>query len=206
MARAQNVHRGIEGWEDPEYRARELRFQLRGEASLWIAHESAMAQEWTSYDDKIIAKLRQRYLGTRSLELNIVLFEELSQNEGETLAAYMTRCQERGYEAFAELDEPRSTQQRIVWKFLSGIKDPVVRSEVIKQKWMKTPTDAKSFDEVLLIAEQARLDHMAAVATGITTNTKKGEFTAAPVSRVGERRKSGYRNPRHSGDSSNSGN
>ena len=105
-----------------------------------------MAQEWTSYDDKIIAKLRQRYLGTRSLELNIVLFEELSQNEGETLAAYMTRCQERGYEAFAELDEPRSTQQRIVWKFLSGIKDPVVRSEVIKQKWMKTPTDAKSFD------------------------------------------------------------
>ena len=190
LAKAQNQERGVEGWNSPRFRARELRFQLRGEPALWISHESAMAKEWTADDEEIIERLKLRYLGTQSLELNIVLFEEISQNEGEPLTSYMTRCQERGLEAYAGLDEPCSTQQRIVWKFLSGIRDPAVRTEVIKEKWMKSPKEAKSYDEVLLIAEQAKVNKMATVATGSNSGGKKEEdFRANHVSKVKERRK-----------------
>ena len=105
--------------------------------------------------------------------------------------------------AFSELDEPRSTQQRIVWKFLSGIRDSAIRSEVIRQKWMKSPHEAKSFDEVLLIAEQAKLDRLAAVATGKQGGGQLRDFKAAPAVRVTERRKgAANRSPQHSGESS----
>ena len=42
LAASQKRDRGIEGWWDPTFRARELRLQLRGEPALWISHESAM--------------------------------------------------------------------------------------------------------------------------------------------------------------------
>ena len=51
------------------------------------------------------------------------------------------------------MNEPRSTQLRIIWKFLSGIKDAGVRSEIIRQKWMKSESEAKSYEEVLKIAQ-----------------------------------------------------
>ena len=199
LATAQNQGRHVEGWTNAEFRSRELRLQLRGEPALWLSHESAMASAWTRDDSQIIQRLRHRYIETQSLELNIVMFEELRQEEGETLASYMTRCQEKGMEAFAELGEPRSTQQRIVWKFLSGIRDTQVRSEVIRQKWMKNPMEAKPYEEILLIAEQAKLDRMAAVATG-----KPGGqvFKATPVSRIKDRRRAAPRPQRHSGESS----
>ena len=206
LAEAQNRERRVEGWESPAFRARELRLQLRGETALWLSHESAMAQVWICDDGEIIARLKKRYLGTQSIELNILMFEELSQNEGEDLAAYMTRCQQKGLEAFQGLGEPISTQQRIIWKFLSGIKDQAIRSEVIRQRWMKSPTGPKGYDEVLLIAEQAKLDKLATTATGNGSGFgKKGSFQAAPVSKVSERRKAGNykaRTPHTSGESS----
>lgn len=144
-------------------------------------------------------------MGTQSIELNILMFEELSQSEGEDLAAYMTRCQHKGLEAFQGLGEPVSTQQRIIWKFLSGIKDQSVRAEVIRQRWMKSPTEPKGYDEVLLIAEQAKLDKLATTATG---TGKRGSFQVAPVSKVTERRKAGTnyrpRTPHSSGESNGS--
>ena len=203
LAASQNRDRGIDGWEDDVFRARELRLQLRGEAALWLSHESAMGSSWTDHDEEIILRLRQRYLETQSLELSIVMFEELGQNEDETLASYMTRCQEKGMEAFAQLNEPRSTQQRIVWKFLSGIRDAAVRSEVIKQKWMRDSHNAKTYEEVLLIAEQAQLDRLAAAATGKQGGGQKETFRAGAVGRVKERRKAAtYRTNYNSGDSS----
>ena len=211
LAEAQNRERRVEGWESPAFRARELRLQLRGEPALWLSHESAMAQTWTKEDSEVIDRLRKRYLGTQSIELNIVMFEELSQNEGETLAGYMTRCQQKGLEAFQGLGEPLSTQQRIIWKFLSGIKDQSIRSEVIRQKWMKSPTETKSYDEVLLIAEQAKLDKLATAATGNGSGMMKRDgFQAAPVSsRVSERRRGAHdrpRTPHTSGESNGTSN
>ena len=72
------------------------------------------------------------------------------------------------------MNEPRGTlKQRIVWKFLSGIRDPGVRSEVIRHKWMKSRTEAKSYEDVLKLAEQAKLDRLATGSGGTSKTTAK---------------------------------
>ena len=114
IAREQNLAKGVQCWNDVKFRARELRFQLRGEPALWLAQEYAMLREWTEDDEAILKKLKDRYMGTQSVELNIISFEELAQEEGESLAKYMTRCQVKGYEAFGQLNEPLGTTQRVV--------------------------------------------------------------------------------------------
>ena len=189
LARDQNLRRGIDGWAEKPFRARELRYQLRGKVAAWVAQESAMLQPWVEDDEEIIKRLNQRYMGTQSIELNIIAFEELQQNEGESLADYMTRCQDKGYQAFADFD-PRGIQQRIVWKFLSGIRDATIRQEVIREKWMETSSDAKPFADVLKIAETARMLRAATAATGKGRSNQPVIGNAA-VSRVDERRK-GY--------------
>lgn len=206
LAKSQNERRGVDGWNDPSFLASELRFQLCGEPALWIAQESAMQSEWTKSDVEIIEKLKDRYLGVQSLELNILMFEELKQEDSESLAHYMTRCQGKGLEAFAELNEPRGTQQRIVWKFLSGIRDPAVRSEVIRHKWMKSRTEAKSYEEVLKLAEQAKLDRIATIATGVGGTSKAtAKVAAASSGKVRERRTAdSQRTPHSSGESTRS--
>ena len=50
-----------------------------------------MLNQWTNNDKEIIKKLKDRYMGVLSLELNIVAFEEMAQGDNETLAQYMTR-------------------------------------------------------------------------------------------------------------------
>lgn len=206
LAVTQNQRRQVDGWEDESFRANELRFQLAGEPALWVAQESAMLNVWTKSDTEIITRLKQRYLGVLSLELNIVSFEELKQGESETLAQYMTKCQQKGMEAFGDFDEPRGLQQRIVWKFLSGIRDPGVRAEVIRQKWMLSRKEAKSYDEVLKIAQQAKLDRIAAVATGQGGEKKFGKVAAASTAstRVRERRDAPRRTPHASSESNKS--
>ena len=202
IAKKQNMMKEVGGWNDAEFRANELRFQLRGEAALWISQENAMLRPWTRDDEELIAKLKDRFMGTQSIELNIIAFEELSQNDNESLAQYMTKCQHKGYDAFGGLNEPLGTQQRIVWKFLSGIRDADVRNAVIKEKWMKSATEAKQFEEVLMIAETARLNKTATAATG--TGGVKANIAA--VSKVKERRSGQYtsRTPHTSSDSNKS--
>ena len=81
-------------------RANDLRFQLAGDPALWVAlEESAMHNEWTKSDTKIIVRLKERYFGVLSLELNIVSFAELKQGENKTLAQYMMKCQQKGMDA-----------------------------------------------------------------------------------------------------------
>ena len=53
IAKSQNQRKKVDGWADPEFRANELRFQLRGEPALWLAQEYSMSQEWIRNDDKI---------------------------------------------------------------------------------------------------------------------------------------------------------
>ena len=212
LARSQNMRKKVEGWEDADFRANELRFQLRGRVAAWMLQESAMSSSWVHDDEQILKKLNERYLGTMSVELNIISFEDLRQRDGESLAEYMTRCQELGYQAFSEF-HPNGVQQRIVWKFLSGIRDADVRSEVIKAKWMKSGSEAKPFAEVLKIAETAKLAKVATMATGGGKVQESGKIAASM--RVEERRnanKSPYnlrgnnkykgRSPHSSGESS----
>ena len=206
IARTQNMAKQVGGWDEAEFRANELRFQLRGDPALWLAQECAMLKTWTRNDDEIIAKLKDRYMGTQSTELNIIAFEELSQNANETLAHFMTRCQQKGYEAFGELNEPLGTQQRIVWKFLSGVRDPQVRQAVIREKWMKSPTETKSFEEVLKIAETAKMNNLATLATGPGSGNEPRVKVAA-ASRVQDRRTNNKsRTPYSSSESGRSSN
>jgi hypothetical protein len=184
LAKNQNMRKNVEGWQEKGFRANELRFQLRGRAAAWVLQESAMQSDWVKDDEEIIKKLLERYLGTMSVELNIISFEDLRQHEGESLSEYMTRCQEKGYQAFSDFG-PKGVQQRIVWKFLSGIRDADVRKEVIKEKWMVSSSESKGFAEVLKIAETAKLTKVAVVATGGKGN-ETGKIGAA--ARVEERR------------------
>ena len=205
LTTAQNLRKGVKDWEDKEFRARELRLQLRGKPAEWLAHEQSMSQVWIRNDEEIKQKLIERYMGTQSIELNIIRFEELSQNESEGLSEYMTRCQRYGSEAFGSMD-PTSTQQRIVWKFLNGIRDSEVRGAVIKEKWMKTDREAKSYEEVLKIAETAKMSKIATVATGGKTAADKLPKVAAakvPVKKH-QTRSNGARNKQSSSDSGRS--
>ena len=189
LAKSQNMRKKIDGWDLPEFRANELRFQLRGQTASWILQENAMKSSWVEDDEEIIKHLEERFLGTQCIELNIMAFEDLKQNDGETLAAYMTRCQEKGFQAFADFEQ-NGVQQRIVWKFLSGIKDSDVRAQVIKEKWMETSSKAKSFAEVLKIAETAKLSKIATAATGGKGGRVEEHVKIAAVnSRVDDRRR-----------------
>ena len=200
LAKEQNIRKNIDGWKDAEFRANELRYQLRGEPALWISQESTMLKLWVKSDTEIIQKLKDRFLGTQCIELNIIGFEELSQLPSESLSQYMTRCQQLGYEAFGEFDV-QSTQQRIVWKFLSGIRDPEVRNAVIREKWMKNKNEAKSFEEVLKIAETAKMAKIATVATGGQKSSNNEAAKVLAMSGVKERRNN-YRRPLHSSSES----
>ena len=166
LVKEQNLARNVTQWANAAFRARELRLQIREEPALWLAQEHTMLSPWMDDDDGIIGKLRERYSGTQSIELNIIAFEEMSQKENESLAQYMTRCQEAGYQAYGAFDAA-SRQQRIVWRFLSGIRDGDVRNAVIKEKWMASEREAKPAADVLKIAETAKLTKIATVATQV---------------------------------------
>ena len=202
IARQQNLAKHVPGWGCANFRANELRYQMRGEVAMWISQESAMLNaEWTKDDEEIIKRLKTRFMGTQCIELNIMSFEDLRQDESESLASYMTRCQRRGMEAFGEMD-PASTQQRIVWKFLSGIRDQNVRSQVIKEKWMASNREAKNYQEVLKIAETARMHHMATNATAPGGSQPKAKVAAMTRSRVKDRREGSRHNSSESAKSS----
>ena len=202
LAKNQNMRKKIEGWDIPDFRANELRFQLRGRTASWILQESAMGSVWVKNDEAIIRHLEERYLGTQCVELNIIAFEDLRQAEGETLAAYMTRCQEKGYQAFADFNMD-GVQQRIVWKFLSGIRDADVRAQVIREKWMESSNRSKSFSEVLKIAETAKLSKVATAATGSGRNASGEVGKVAAMSRVDDRRRGNKKQRTESSDDQN---
>ena len=222
LVREQNLARNVVTWSDAAFRSRELRLQLREEPALWLAQEHAMLSPWMSNDNEIIRRLKERYSGSQSIELNIIAFEEMSQRDNESLAQYMTRCQEAGYQAYGAFDAA-SRQQRIVWRFLSGIRDADVRNAVIKEKWMASDREAKPAAEVLKIAETAKLTKIATTATQakgrdyvrkeasvnvVRDNTKKdapvkdGARKDGVVNSVADKRR-GYNQKKSAGNSSN---
>ena len=189
LAKSQNVKRNVTGWNDAEFCANELRYQLRGEPALWLSQEDSMLSPWVKDDIEVMRRLKERFMGTQSTELNIIAFEELKQNQTESLSQYMTRCQGLGQQAFGDLNEPRSTQQRIVWKFLSGLKDAEVRNAVIREKWMKSSSEAKPYEEILKIAETTKMTRIATTATGRGNSGTVGAVSDGYRGKVGAKRK-----------------
>ena len=176
-----NQQKSVPGWEDASYRAKELRCQLQGEAATYVRQEEAMHEIWVNDDEKIVEKLRARWISRDCIELDIIEFEEARQGDMETLAQFMTRLKGLGQRAFGEFD-PRGMQQRIIWRFLDGVKDKDVRSSIIKERWMVDRKTPKSYDEVLKIGENALMVKIAAKATGsLGSSTPKSTVGIASV-------------------------
>ena len=178
----QNQRRQVHGWGEANYRAQELRFHLRGEPALWCAQEYATCASWTRSDVEITRKLKDRYIGSHGIEFDIIEFEELAQIESESLEEYMARCQGKGMEVFWEMDGA-STQQRIVWKFVSGIRDTRVRDAVKKGKWMASNSrkEAKSCVEVLRMAQLSKLSAEITVIPVTKESVSDAKKEEAPV-------------------------
>ena len=166
-----NVQKGIPGWDRPDYRAKELRCQLTGEAATMIRQEEAMLEPWVNDDREIIKKLKDRWVNRDCIELDIIEFEEARQSDNESLAQFMTRVKGLGQRAFSEFD-PRGMQQRIIWRFLDGVRDRDVRASIIRERWMVDRVKPKSYDEVLKIGENALMVKVAAQATGSLGSAK----------------------------------
>ncbi len=181
LCRDMNQQRKVHGWDDPQYRARELRYQLQGEAAVFVRQEETMAQSWVLDDDQIIEKLKERWLNRDCIEMDILEFEEARQGEYETLAQYMQRLKGLGQRAFSEFDAI-GMHQRIIWRFLDGVRDREIRSAIIRERWMKDRKTPKSYEEVLKIATNTQMTKVAANATGSGTanqaNQNKGRVAA----------------------------
>ena len=107
MDKSQKMKRNVAGWGNAEFRANELRYQLRGEQALCLSQEDymCMLSLWVKEDVEVIRGLNGRLMGTQFTELNIIAFEELSQNQADNLSQYMTRCRGLGQQAFSEFGE-----------------------------------------------------------------------------------------------------
>ena len=168
-----NRTRGVRTWTTGAYRACILRMALRGPAADWISQESAMLSPWVKDDQEIIAKLKGRYIKNTAIELHIIAFEQSSQKDGETIAEYMVRLQKLIENAYCK-HPPHIKQMRVVWQFLNGLKDRDVREVLIREKWMEDGENAKSYEEILKIAEGTLNTKIASRATGRSTHGAVG--------------------------------
>ena len=171
-----NIRDQLLNWDDPSFRAAKLRLALRGSAAEYVTGESGLSKPWTEDDQQIIDMLERRYLKTEAIELKIIEVEETKQADREPLPDYLSRVQRMVRDAYH--GEAESTlQKRTAWKFLSGIQNKEIRASVIKEKWMATEIEAKTPDEILLIAETARMTMAAVSATG-NSKGNVGAFTS----------------------------
>ena len=180
MARYLNQKERLINWDDSMYRATKLRRALQGTAASYVRGEKAMGQTWPDNDDEILDRLKERYLTTEAYESMVAEAEAIRQNDSEPLPEYMSRIQRAIWEAYD--DEPSQVKnKRTMWKFMDGLKNKEIRSEIIKSKWLnKTP------DEILLIAETTRKNMEATSVTGkgkqgaiggVTSNNSKKQPT-----------------------------
>lgn len=183
-----NKTRGVRTWTTEAYRACILRMALRGPAADWISQESAMLSTWVKDDQKIIAKLKERYIKNTAIELHIIAFEQSSQKDGETISEYMVRLQKLIENAYCK-HPAHIKQMRVVWQFLNGLRDRDVREVLIREKWMEDGENAKSYEEILKIAEGTLNTKIASRATGRPTHGAVGAAretgTVAPVNGAG---------------------
>ena len=173
-----NTERGVRTWSKASYRALVLRLALRGSASDYINQETKMLSLWVKDDKQIIIKLKEKYIKNCAIELHILSFETSSQLDGEPLGEYMVRLQGLVENAYGT-HPPNVKQLKVVWQFLNGIRDKDVRETLIKERWMLDGVNAKPYEEILKIAENAVNIRKAAGATG-KSNGGKGIVGAVP--------------------------
>ena len=178
-----NIRNRLMNWDDPEYRAQKLKLALRGPPAQYVSGESNRTKPWTLDDEKIIKQLEERYIYKDATELKILEAESITQNDREPLPEYMVRVQSAMEEAY--MGEPDFViGKKVAWKFLNGIKQKEIRSAVIREKWMKNKTEAKTSEELLHIAEVARMNISAAAATGMASHVDSRKKEEAGINQA----------------------
>ena len=160
LVKDQNNKRGVVLWEDESYRAGALRLVLTDEVAEFVDTEDSMGSSWVNDDAMIVQRLKERYLKAECIELNILAFEEAKQLDGESLAAFMTRLQSLVKNAFPSNPEP-IMRQRVVWRFLTGVRDADIKKGLISSKWMASQDEPKPYSEILKAAESILMTKVA---------------------------------------------
>ena len=165
LVKEANVMRGVSVWSKPDYCAVMLRLELRGATASYVEQQVQLYADLGKNDTTILDRLSSRFITADAIEIRILRFEEAAQLPGEGLSDFMTRLQQLAGQAFAK--EPADVvRKRVVWRFLDGIRDKEIRSQIIKEKWMENDETAKSFAAVMKIAESAQFNKSATSATG----------------------------------------
>ena len=149
-----NLANNIERWQDGQYRAIQLRLQITGEPESWLNQAEQSGEAWVEDGDAIVERFDRRFVTGDGIELAIRQFEEARQEDGEDIGPFMSRLRRLAGHAFG-LEEEDSRRSRVVWKFVSGLKDDSVRRDVIRQKWMADNGKAKQYDVILATAQDA---------------------------------------------------
>ena len=133
---------------------------LIDEVAEFVDTEDSMSSSWVNDDLMIIERLKERYLKAECIELNILAFEEAKQLDSESLAAFMTRLQTLVKNAFPR--NPESImRQRVIWRFLTGVRDADIKKGLISSKWMASQDEPKPYSEILKAAESIQMTKVA---------------------------------------------
>jgi len=166
-----NVAARLTGWDNPEYRANKLKLALQGEAFDYVSFESTMPNKtWTVNDEEILVKLQDRYLKIQAIELHILEFERCAQGPKEPLSEFLSRIQRLAADAY-DGDSDTELERKLAWRFVTGIRSDSIRQKLMEFGWMKTRREAKSLEELLKVAEMAKMTEEAVRSTGPERNS-----------------------------------
>ena len=161
-----NVAAKLTGWDQSEYRANKLKLALQGEAFDYVSFESTMPNKvWTDNDDEILVKLEDRYMKIHAIELNILEFEKSAQEPKEPLSEFLSRIQRLAVEAY-DGDNETELERKLAWRFVTGVRSDSIRKKLMEYGWMKTRREAKPLEDLLKIAEIAKMTEEAVRVTG----------------------------------------
>ena len=150
-----NIAGRMQGWDKPDFRADKLKMALQGDPYSYVSFESSMNQSWTRHDEKIISKLKDRYMSIQAVELSILQFEQRSQGSQESYYDFMNHLRQMVSEAY-DGDLQIELNRKVAWKFVSGIHNDEIRVKVMEAGWMQSRKEAKPLQDLLKIAEATR--------------------------------------------------
>ena len=179
-----NVAAGLTGWDQPEYRANKLKLALQGEAFDYVSFESTMPnRKWKTDDEEILVKLQDRYQKIQAVELHILEYEKSAQEPKEPLSEFLSRIQRLAADAYDGDSEPELVR-KLAWRFVTGIRSESIRKKLMEFGWMKTRREAKPLDELLKVAEIAKMTEEAVKSTGPERNCSVNAFQSEEIDTI----------------------
>ena len=153
--RDMNTQLRITGWDNPTYRAGKIILCLKGDAFDYVKFAKSTGEEWTSSDDSLLEKLKDKFINVQAIEMNILHFEQSYQDPKESISEYMSRLKRAVREAY-DGDTQRDLDRKVAWRFVSGVTEKRVRDKILECGWMLNRQEAKPLDELEKIAEYTK--------------------------------------------------